>query len=137
MRALDTNVLVRLLLADDATQLAQVKALLSQNERFTCPVTVMIELVWVLEAHDYTTVQVAQGLNLLLALPNFKPAHLPELQQALTWYGQGMDFADALHLALRGVSPQLLTFDKGFIKLGKKLGLSTQGVNWVSSLASA
>jgi predicted nucleic-acid-binding protein len=135
MRALDTNVLVRLVLADDAAQLAQVKRLLSQNERFTCTITVMLELVWVLEAHDYTAAQVEYGLNLLLALPHFKPAHLAELRQAIDWYAQGIDFADALHLALRGGSPQLLTFDKAFIKQGKKLGLNTQGVNWVSAVA--
>ncbi len=131
MKALDTNILVRLLLADDAIQLAQVKALLSSAQQFTSPITVMQELVWVLEAHDYSAAQVQHGLNLLLSLPNFKPTHLAELHQAIVWYAKGMDFADALHLALRGDSPQLLTFDKGFIKLGKKQGLSTQGVDWV------
>jgi predicted nucleic acid-binding protein len=45
-----------------------------------------------------------------------------------------MDFADALHLALRASASQLLTFDKGFIKLGKKLGLSTQAMEWVSGV---
>jgi predicted nucleic-acid-binding protein len=136
MKSLDTNVLVRLLLGDDAAQLAQVKQLLSQAQQFTSPITVMIELVWVLEAHDYTAEQVQQGLSLLLALPNFKPAHLAELRQALAWYAQGMDFADALHLALRGASPQLLTFDKGFVKLAKKEGLHTQGVDWVAGVAA-
>ncbi len=131
MKALDTNIMVRLLLADDAIQLAQVKALLSSAQQFTSPITVMQELVWVLEAHDYSAAQVQHGLNLLLSLPNYKPAHLAELRQAIAWYAQGMDFADALHLALRGDSAQLLTFDKAFIKQGKKLGLTTQGVNWV------
>ncbi len=136
MKALDTNVLVRLLLADDAAQLAQVKRLLSQTQQFTSPITVMQELVWVLEAHDYSAAQVQRGMGLLLSLPNFKPAHLAELQLALEWYGKGMDFADALHLALRGASSQLLTFDKAFIKLGKKQGLTTRGVDWVAGVAS-
>ncbi len=137
MKSLDTNVLVRLLLADDTVQLAQVKALLSSPQQFTCPVTVMQELVWVLEAHDYSAAQVQHGLHLLLSLPNFKPAHLAELRQAITWYVQGMDFADALHLSLRGASPQLLTFDKGFIKQGKKHGLNTQGIDWVAGVTAA
>lgn len=135
MKALDTNVLVRLLLADDAAQLAQVKQLLSQTQQFTSPITVMLELVWVLEAHDYTVAQVQHGLGLLLSLPNFKPAHLAELQQALDWYGKGIDFADALHLALRGASLQLLTFDKAFIKHSKKQGLSSRGLDWVAGVA--
>ena len=45
MKALDTNVLVRLLLADDVVQFAQVKQLLSQTQQFTSPITVMQELV--------------------------------------------------------------------------------------------
>ena len=45
-----------------------------------------------------------------------------------------MDFADAVHLAFRGSASQLLTFDKGSIKLGKKLGLSTQAMDWVSGV---
>lgn len=135
MKALDTNVLVRLLLADDAVQLAKVKQLLSQTQQFTSPITVMQELVWVLEAHDYSVAQVQRGMGLLLSLPNFKPSHLAELQLALEWYGQGMDFADALHLALRGASAQLLTFDKALIKLGKKQGLSTRGLDWVAGVA--
>jgi predicted nucleic-acid-binding protein len=134
MKALDTNVLVRLLLADDAVQLAAVKKLLSQAQQFSSPITVMQELVWVLEAHDYTVEEVLHGLNMLLSLSNFKPEHASELNQALIWYAQGMDFADALHLALRGSASQLLTFDKGFIKLGKKLGLSTQAMEWVSGV---
>lgn len=134
MKSLDTNVLVRLLLGDDATQLAQVKHLLSQTQQFTSPITVMLELVWVLEAHDYTPDQVHRALNLLLAVPNYKPAHLAELRQALAWYEQGIDFADAMHLALRGANSQLLTFDKGFIKQGKRQGLSTQGKDWVTGV---
>jgi predicted nucleic-acid-binding protein len=135
MKSLDTNVLVRLLLGDDAAQLAQVKHLLSQPQQFTSSITVMLELVWVLEAHDYTPAQVQHGLALLLGLPNFWPAHVAQLRQALAWYGQGMDFADALHLALRGESAQLLTFDKGFIKTAKKLGLTSQGADWVARVA--
>lgn len=135
MKALDTNILVRLLLADDAAQLGRVKQLLAQNQQFTCPVTVIQELVWVLEAHDYTVPQIQQGITLLLSLPNFKPAHLAQLQQAVEWYGRGMDFADALHLALRAPTEQLLTFDKGFVKMGKKLNLNTDGVPWVAQLS--
>ena len=136
MKALDTNVLVLLLLANDAVQFTQVKQLLSQAQQFTSPITVMQELVWVLEAHDYSVAQVRKGLGLLLSLPNFKPAHLAELQLALEWYGKGMDFADALHLALRASSSQLLTFDKAFIRLGKKQGLRTQGLDWVAGVAN-
>jgi predicted nucleic-acid-binding protein len=134
MKALDTNVLVRFLLADDAAQLTKVKRLLSEAQKFTSPITVMQELVWVLEAHDYSVAQVSFGIQQLLSLPNFKPDHGVELRQALVWYERGMDFADALHLALRGTSPQLLTFDKSFVKVAKKQGLTTRGADWVAAI---
>jgi predicted nucleic-acid-binding protein len=135
MKALDTNVLVRLLLADDPKQLEQVQALLSQKQMFTAPVSVMLELVWVLEGRDFDAVQIGAAVDHLLALPNFKPDHLAELRQALTWYSKGMDFADAVHLALSAQAKQLLTFDKAFIKIAKREGLSEAGVPWVAEVA--
>ena len=134
MKALDTNVLVRLLLADDPKQLEQVQALLSQKQIYTAPISVMLELVWVLEGQDFDVLQIGAAFNRLLALPNFKPTHLAELRQALTWYGKGMDFADAVHLALSTEAKQLLTFDKTFIKIAKREGLSEAGVAWVAEV---
>jgi predicted nucleic-acid-binding protein len=52
MKALDTNVLARLLLKDDLTQFKKAQALLASDAQFTAPVTVMLELVWVLESND-------------------------------------------------------------------------------------
>ena len=118
MISLDTNILARLLLGDDAAQLARAKALLSQAQKFTVPVTVMLELVWVLEANGVQSNDIAIGLGKLLSLPNFKPANAAEILQALHGYKEGLDFADALHLALSAAS-----FDKAFIKRAKKLGL--------------
>ena len=42
MKALDTNVLARLLLQDDAAQFARAKTLLNSAQVFTAPVTVML-----------------------------------------------------------------------------------------------
>ncbi len=122
MIALDTNILARLLLADDAAQLARVKSLLGKKQNYTAPITVMLELVWVLEANDCTSPDIERGINLLLGLANFQPANPQELKQALAWYAAGLDFADALHLALSQDAKQLVTFDKKFAKLAKKSG---------------
>lgn len=134
MKALDTNVLAHLLLADDAAQLARVKTLMSQKQIFTAPISVMLELVWVLEAHDFDERDIVQAFNQLLALTNFKPANLAELRQALSWYSKGMDFADAVHLAMSDNAEQILTFDKAFIKVAKREGLSQTGVDWVAEV---
>lgn len=123
MIALDTNLLARLLLRDEKNQHARVVALLASKQDFTAPVTVMLELVWVLEVNDCSTDDIVRGLHLLLGLPNFKPQQVEALRQALIGYTQGLDFADALHLALSHSSQQLATFDKAFARKAGKLGV--------------
>ena len=123
MIALDTNLLVRLLLRDDAVQHARVVALLKTDQIFTAPPTVFLELVWVLEANDTKPADISRGLDLLLGLPNFTPPHANAVREALRGYGQGMDFADALHLALSSHDEAMLTFDKAFVRKAAKLGL--------------
>ena len=122
MIALDTNLLARLLLRDDKKQHARVLQLLAGKQDFTAPVSVMLELVWVLEVNGCSAVDVVRGLNLLLGLPNFKPQQGDALRQALLGYAQGLDFADALHLALCHGSLELVTFDKAFARKAGNLG---------------
>ncbi len=123
MIALDTNLLARLLLRDDKRQHARVVQLLAGQQDFTAPVSVMLELVWVLEVNDCSAADIVRGLNLLLGLPNFKPRQADALRQALQGYAQGLDFADALHLALSHGSQELATFDRAFARKAGKLGL--------------
>lgn len=123
MIALDTNLLARLLLRDDKKQHARVVDLMASKQDFTAPVTVMLELVWVLEVNGCSTDDIVRGLHLLLGLPNFKPQQADALRQALLGYAQGLDFADALHLALSHSSQELATFDKAFARKAGKLGL--------------
>lgn len=124
MIALDTNLLARLLLKDDAAQHARVKALLATDQVFTAPVTVFLELVWVLEANDCPVANVSRGLELLLGLPNFKSDQADALHQALQAYARGMDFADALHLALSHGEEAVMTFDKAFARHATRLALA-------------
>jgi predicted nucleic-acid-binding protein len=121
MIAVDTNMLARLLLQDDAAQHKKVKALFKTRETFTAPVTVLLELVWVLESRDCSPEQVAFGLNALMALPNFKPERADAVREALHCYAAGMGFADALHLALSTDEEQFMTFDKAFARQAKKM----------------
>ena len=126
MIALDTNLLARLLLQDDKAQHARVKALLAGQQLFTAPVTVFLELVWVLEANGCTPVAICKGLTLLLGLPNFKPVQADVVRAALAHYAQGMDFADALHLTLSGADEAFTTFDKALVRRAAKSAVSPQ-----------
>jgi len=122
--ALDTNLLARLLLRDDVAQHARVKALLQTDQVFTAPVTVLLELVWVLEANGCAPADIERGLGLLLALPNFRPPQAEAVRAALRGYAQGIDFADALHLALSHADDAFVSFDKALARKAQKLGIT-------------
>lgn len=126
MIAVDTNVLARYLLTDDRKQAEIASALLQGQERFTAPPTVILELVWVLESCDCARADVVKGLRLLLGLPNFKPKEPEALWLTLAWYEQGMDFGDALHIALSAKDDGFVTFDRPLARLAKKVGVVPQ-----------
>jgi predicted nucleic-acid-binding protein len=128
MIGLDTNLLARLLLRDDAAQHARVKALLQTDQVFTAPVTVLLELVWVLEANDCTPAEIERGMQLLLGLRNFRPPQADAVRTALRAYAQGVDFADALHLALSAGDDAFMSFDKAFARKAARLGVTPRVV---------
>jgi predicted nucleic acid-binding protein len=120
--AVDTNVLARLLLNDHPAQHARARALLEQDELFTAPPTVMLELVWVLEANDCTREEISRALELLMCWPRFQPQDPEPLRLALAWYGQGLDFADALHLALGRGADCFASFDQALARGAARIG---------------
>ena len=74
MRALDTNVLVRLLVNDDRRQGARAKRLLTSAEQRGEPLLVIdlvvLELVWVLRsAYEFSRHEVLDALELLAGMP--------------------------------------------------------------------
>jgi predicted nucleic-acid-binding protein len=87
-------------------------------------VTVLLELVWVLESNDCTPAAIRQGVGLLLNLPNFTLPQADIVSAALDAYGEGLDFADALHLGLSGGVQAFLTFDKALVKKASKTAQS-------------
>jgi predicted nucleic acid-binding protein len=42
------------------------------------------------------------------------------LYRAVQWFEQGLDFADALHLALSPATATVMTFDKDFVSKAKR-----------------
>lgn len=126
MISLDTNILARFLLKDDVAQFKLARELLARPEAYTVPPTVMLELVWVLESYDCSRQEVLQGLRMLLGLPNFKPKSFEALCHAIKWYEAGMDFGDALHLALSSGDDVFISFDKTFGKMANQQGASPE-----------
>ena len=125
MPALDTNVLVRYVVEDDPAQLATARLLIRRcvNEGLALfvPVTVMLELEWVLRSSfGFTKGDVLVTLSSLFSAAELTFESERALEVALQLFREGTaDFADCLHVALAnqaGESP-LWTFDKGAAKV--------------------
>jgi predicted nucleic-acid-binding protein len=124
--ALDTNVLARLLLKDDPKQHAAAERLIAQTRDYAVPITVVLELVWVLESTGRNAQQVATAIAALIAQPNFHVQHADAVAAATALYRTGADFADALHHALSPppAHTAFATFDKEFANFAKRAKLS-------------
>lgn len=120
MIALDTNILARFLLNDDEKQYRTAVSLLQKKQEYTAPPSVLLELVWVLQVNDCTRDEIVKGLRALFGLPNFKPMAFENMAHALRWYEAGMDFGDAIHLALSTKTDGFATFDKALGKQARK-----------------
>ena len=122
MIAVDTNVIIRLLTLDDPAQGAQAKQLFASNAIFV-PKTVLLEVEWVLRSlYGFQRDRIAAALCGFIALENLDCEDLPCVQRALDWVEQGLDFADALHLASSLAVRRFATFDDRLRKRAMALG---------------
>jgi len=122
--ALDTNVLARYLLDDEPAQARAVRRLLADAKaEYWIPVTVVLELAWVLRKADAPRSVVMERLRDMLSLRNVRVQNADRVFQALRWAAQGMDLADALHLVLSGKAERFTTFDEALVRQARKLGV--------------
>ena len=119
MRAVDTNVVVRYLTGDDPGQAAKARALIDAGDLFV-GATVLLESEWVLRSvYGFAGENVAAALRAFAGLPGVSVENPAQLAESLDHTEQGMDFADALHLAAAAQCEALLTFDRRFIESAK------------------
>ncbi|SNS94227.1 type II toxin-antitoxin system VapC family toxin [Sphingopyxis indica] len=119
MRAIDTNVVVRFLTADDKRQAKAARAAIEAGDIFIAT-TVLLESEWVLRSgYGIAPSRIADGLRGLAGLPGITIEEPAILAQALDWMSEGMDFADALHLAKAGHCNVFLSFDRKLAKRAK------------------
>lgn len=132
MAALDTNVLVRWLVDDDAAQVRAVEKLFAKTaaagELLYVPITVMLEVEWVLRSrYKFAKAEVAEALDGLVSAPELAIQNEIAVEMALWLFKQKdaadfadfADFADCLHVALVvwDIKGPLLTFDVQASKL--------------------
>jgi predicted nucleic-acid-binding protein len=116
MIAVDTNLLVRILTNDDPIQARRAVKILKSDDIFI-PKTVLLETEWVLR-HGYGIGRshIIIGFQKLLGLSNVNVEDPDSIYQAISWYENKFDFADALHLASSRRSISFATFDSSFTK---------------------
>ena len=125
MAALATNILVRCIVEDDASQLAAARKPIprcaNEKESLYVPVTVSRELEWVLRSNfGFSKEAVIDTLSELHSSRELTFESEGALEVALTLYSRGgADYSDCLHVALAYVAGEqpMWTFDKAAAKL--------------------
>ena len=126
MRAVDTNVLVRLVTRDDRKQVAAAEAFV--NKGAWVSTLVLMEATWVLTAvYDLTHAEIATAIDLLLHHRDLTLQEPDTVAAALEQYRNrpALGFSDCLILetARKGGHLPLGTFDRNLAKLDGAEGL--------------
>lgn len=113
MIAIDTNVVVRLLVADDPAQASRARALLAREDVWIGG-AVLLETASVRDAvYGFSQAEIARSLRALLGLPNVSTGSPANVARALAAAERGMDVADAFHLSFAPDDAEaLVTFDR-------------------------
>jgi predicted nucleic-acid-binding protein len=117
MIALDTNVIARFYVDDRSDPQAHVqrpaaRKLFEESQALFVPVTVVLELEWVLRAfYGFSAAQFAKVVRHLAGLAHVTLESAPLVLAALQDHANGLDFADALHLRASRDCEALASFD--------------------------
>ena len=116
MIGLDTNVLLRYLVRDDAAQAVRADRELERDERFLINGIVLCELVWVLETgYAFSRTEIAAALERILATAQFEIESKDLALAALDDFkGAARDWADCLigRLNRAAGATETVTFDR-------------------------
>ena len=112
MIAVDTNVVVRLIVADDENQVAAALDLLSQEDVYVS-LTVLIETEWVLRSrYAYSRGSIHTALSTLPGLQGLHVEAPADVDWALDRYALGGELADYLHIASARTIGRFASFEK-------------------------
>jgi len=113
---IDTNVLVRFLVEDEAaTEQCRAATEVFKRQAVFIPESVFLETEWVLRAvYAVPRGEIHSACKKLLGLSQVLVPDRQALRQVLAYFEAGFDFADAWHL-IRGEGHEMKTFDARFI----------------------
>ncbi len=117
--AVDTNVLVRAVVADDPVQARVAAKVLTDAELIAVATPCLCEFVWVLRSvYDFQASDAAQAIRALLATKNVE-MNRPAVEAGLSMLEAGGDFADGV-IAYEGAwlgGETFVSFDKQAVGL--------------------
>jgi predicted nucleic-acid-binding protein len=123
MKGLDTNVLVRYIMQDDAKQARKatkiIESMDASNPGFVSNIS-LVELYWVLTScYDLSNAQVTQAIEIMMRAKTFVLERPEQIARALNLFKAGKaDFADCLihRSAIDAGCTETLTFDVSAVK---------------------
>ena len=120
MVAVDTNVLVRLVVADHAAQAARAAAVFRSGPVFIAK-SVLLEAEWVLRyGYELGADAILRSWRAVLGLENVAVEDPKSVTGALRLFERGLDFADALHIASSAQAERFVTFDARLVKRARR-----------------
>jgi predicted nucleic-acid-binding protein len=131
MIGLDTNVLARYYIDDNADAEAQrqrlaARRLIESGKPLMVSKSVILEFEWVMRGYyGFVQGQVASAMRHILEQAHITVEDRDAVERALSNCEAGLDFADALHHASYRSCDTVATFDdRKFARRAKKLGLA-------------
>ena len=121
MLAVDTNFIVRYVTRDDPRQAARARRIVDENDTFVTT-TVLLETEWVLRrGYGYSRAAILGALRSFSGLPRVSLEAPARAFEALEGLENGMDFADALHLAGAGECEAFVSFDRSLVRTAARV----------------
>ncbi len=128
--AVDTNVLVRAAVRDDAGQANAAMKLMSRAEMVAIALSSLCEFVWVLRSvYRFRSDEIAKAIRLLLAAENVE-TNRPAVEAGLAMLDIGGDFADGV-IAYEGQwlgADTFVSFDKKAVEMLKAQGVPARAL---------
>ena len=119
-RAIDTNVLVRLLVDDHSEHAVLAASLAARFQLIVLP-SVILETEWVLRSrYRVGRSLVVELLRRIIDFDEFIVIDRPRVTLALDAFETGMDFADAMHVSFTADGEIFVTFDRDLVRLAQK-----------------
>ena len=124
MNAVDTNILVRLLIEDTPAQTAEAAALLAAGPVWVAK-TVLLETAWVLgSTYGLNQADICSAFANLIGLENVHLEDERAVTAAFNLAIHGVGFADAMHLSSRPPGARFVTFDRALVRGAKRAGVA-------------